>query len=134
MIVIDASAALALAFNEDSFANRFAEQLAAERLIAPPIWRLEVDNVILRNERQHLITAEQGNRVLAALDTICDEIVDSQSDETLEQLAAFARPHQLTAYDAAYLDVALKTAATLLTLDQNLIDAANRLGLPCFAT
>ena len=67
MIVIDASTALAWAFNEDDFADRFADQLASERLLAPPIWRLEVVNVVLRNERQRLITPEQGNRILAAL-------------------------------------------------------------------
>jgi predicted nucleic acid-binding protein len=134
MIVIDASTALAWAFNDDNFADRFADQLASERLLAPPIWRLEVVNVILRNERQRLITLEQGNRILAALNAIDVEIVDSQAAQALEQLAAFARPHQLTAYDAAYLDVALKSSATLLTLDQNLIDAAGRLGVSLMET
>jgi predicted nucleic acid-binding protein len=134
MIVIDASTALAWAFNEDDFADRFAKQLAAERLLAPPIWRLEVVNVMLRNERQRLITAEQGNRILTALHAIGVEIVDTQATQSLEQLADFARPYQLTAYDAAYLDVALKTLATLLTLDQNLKDAAGRLNVPLMAT
>ena len=129
MIVIDASTALAWAFDEDNFADRFANQFSSERLLAPPIWRLEVVNVILRNERQRLITPEQGNRFLAALEAIGVEIVDLQPTHTLEQLAEFARPHQLTAYDAAYLHVALSASATLLTLDQNLKDAAGRLGV-----
>ncbi len=70
MIVVDASTALAWAFDEDDFAERFASQFASEKLLAPPIWRLEVVNVILRNERQKLITPEQGNRILDALDAI----------------------------------------------------------------
>jgi hypothetical protein len=37
VIVIDASTALAWAFNEDDFADRFAAQLASEQLLAPPI-------------------------------------------------------------------------------------------------
>jgi predicted nucleic acid-binding protein len=52
----------------------------------------------------------------------------------LEQLAAFARPYQLTAYDAAYLHVAETKSATMLTLDQNLIDAAKRLAIPSLRT
>jgi predicted nucleic acid-binding protein len=134
MIVIDASTALAWAFNEDDFADRFADQFTSERLLAPPIWRLEVVNVVLRNERQRLITPKQGNRILAALEAIGVEIMDSQSGHSLEQLAVFARPHQLTAYDATYLDIALNTSATLLTLDQNLKDAAGRLGVSCMET
>jgi predicted nucleic acid-binding protein len=90
---------------------------------------LEVVNVILRNERRQLISAEQGNRLLAAIDGIGVEIVDAQADHALEQLATFARPYQLTAYDAAYLNTALASSAALLTLDQNLKDAANRLGV-----
>jgi predicted nucleic acid-binding protein len=134
MIVIDASTALAWVFDEHDFADRFADQFASERLLAPPIWRLEVVNVILRNERQRLITPEQGDRILGTLDAIGVEIVDLQAGHTLEQLAAFARPHQLTAYDAAYLNVALSASATLLTLDQNLKDAAGRLGVSLMET
>ena len=130
MIVIDASTALAWAFDEEDFVGRFAAQFASERLLASPIWRLEVVNAILRNERQRLITPEQGNRLLGALDGIGVEIVDLQSERPLEQLAVFARPHQLTSYDAAYLDVALSASASLFTLDQNLKDAAGRLGVP----
>ena len=134
MIVIDASTPLAWAFDEDDFADRFASQFSSERLLAPPIRRLEVVNVILRNERHQLMTPEQGNRTLAALDAIAVEIVDLQSGHTLEQLAGFARPHQLTAYNAAYLDVALSASATLLTLNQNLKDAATRMGVSLMAT
>lgn len=134
MIVIDASTALAWAFDEEDFAGRFADPIASERILAPPIWRLEVVNVILRNERQRLITPDQGDRILGALGSIGVEIVDPQSEHTLEQLATFARPHQLTAYDAAYLEVALSASAALLTLDQNLKDAAIRLGVPLIET
>jgi hypothetical protein len=50
MIVIDASTALAWAFDEDDFADRFASQFSSERLLAPPIWRLEVVTGLLQND------------------------------------------------------------------------------------
>jgi predicted nucleic acid-binding protein len=128
MIVVDASATLAWAF-EEGIAARITELVASDTLLAPPIWRLEVVNVILRHERRGLVTSSQSEKVLRALEGLRIEIVDSQVARSLDQMAAFARPHQLTSYDAAYLDIAISAASPLITLDQNLKDAAGRLGV-----
>jgi predicted nucleic acid-binding protein len=72
--------------------------------------------------------------IVLSLEFMGVEIVVSQTELQLEQLAAFARPYQLTAYDAAYLHVAETKSATMLTLDQNLIDAAKRLAIPSLRT
>ena len=129
MIVVDASATLAWLFGERDPIDWLAERLTKERLIAPALWRLEVVNAILKKERQKLITVEQGGRFLRTLDAIAVEPVEPPVNRTLEQLALFARPHQLTAYDAIYLELALNRKASLLSLDNNLHDAAKRVGV-----
>ena len=50
-------------------------------------------------------------------------------NRTLSSLAQTARPHQLTAYDAIYLDFAISLALPLLTDDGNLRIAAERVGV-----
>lgn len=129
MIVVDATAAIAWAMHEDDLTDTLTQYFASGRIVAPALWRLEVLNVVLKKERQKFITAQQGDRLLRDLDAIGVDIVDLLSDRSFEQLAQLARPHQLTAYDAIYLDLALATSASLLTLDQNLIDAAGRVGV-----
>ena len=129
MIVVDASATLAWLFGEHDPIDWLTERLANDRLIVPALWRLEVVNAILKKERRKHISEEQGSRFLRNLDAIAVEAVEPPASRTLEQLALFARPHQLTAYDAVYLELALDRSAPLLSLDNNLLDAANRVGV-----
>ncbi|MCA8953155.1 MAG: type II toxin-antitoxin system VapC family toxin [Planctomycetes bacterium] len=44
-------------------------------------------------------------------------------------MANFARPHQLTSYDALYLELAIGVGKPLCTLDHGMQDAARRLGV-----
>ena len=60
MIVVDASATLAWLFDERDPIDWLEDRLTNDRLIVPALWRLEVVNAILKKERQHLITEEQG--------------------------------------------------------------------------
>ena len=48
---------------------------------------------------------------------------------TLASLAQTARPHQLSAYDAVYLDIAISLDLPLFTDDHNLRTAADRMGV-----
>ncbi len=129
MIVVDASAALAWLFLEDDPHGWLAAHLPGPSLLTTAHWRLEVSNGILKKERKRDITPAQADRFLAVLDDLPITIHPPRSEQTLLQLARFARPHQLTTYDAVYLDLALTASASLLTLDKNLIDAAHRLGV-----
>ena len=45
-----------------------------------------------------------------------------------------ARRYQLSAYDAAYLELALRTGLPLATLDADLAKAATSAGVPMFGT
>lgn len=50
-----------------------------------------------------------------------------------KEFAQLARVHQLTAYDAAYLSLAIEAGQPLYTHDKNLAQAAKRAGVPLFA-
>ncbi|MBI3092180.1 MAG: type II toxin-antitoxin system VapC family toxin, partial [Candidatus Tectomicrobia bacterium] len=47
-------------------------------------------------------------------------------------LLSLARTYQLTAYDAAYLELALRTASPLATFDEELVKAAPAAGVALF--
>ncbi|SFI77789.1 type II toxin-antitoxin system VapC family toxin [Planctomicrobium piriforme] len=128
-IVIDASATLSWLFGEDDPGEWIENHLQAGRLIAPSLWQLEVAHAVLKKERQRHLTRQQADSFLGLLDALPIEIVPPPL-RTLQQIAVVARPHQLSAYDATYLDLVIRRQAELLTLDQNLRDAARRLGIP----
>lgn len=50
-----------------------------------------------------------------------------------EIVMALAREYALTAYDATYLDLALRTGATLATFDKKLAEAMRRAGGAVFS-
>lgn len=121
--VIDASilAGLALADERSSRAVAAVERLREETALAPSALFFEIRNVLLVSERRHRIAptgTEEFLRVLArlpiAIDFDCDE----------RRLMPLARKHRLTAYDAAYLELALREGVALATLDAELERAA----------
>jgi predicted nucleic acid-binding protein len=127
-VVIDASAALAWLFGEEQ-AQAHEARLGDFGLVAPSLWRLEVVNAVLVKERRGNITAIQGNKFLQILEAMEIDIAGELAGPGLKQLAVFARPHQLTAYDAAYLELAIEFGLPLWTYDRNMQDAAKRLGV-----
>lgn len=128
-VVIDASATLAWLFGETKPSRKEVKVLQEYRLIAPSLWKIEVANAILVNERRKKITEAQGMRYLSILESLAIEIMLPAANQNVEQLAAFARPHQLTAYDAVYLELAVVTGLPLYTRDRNLQQAAKRMGI-----
>jgi predicted nucleic acid-binding protein len=128
-IVIDASATLAWLFEESTSANAAKNILAASELVAPWLWRLEVTNAILVRERRKLLTVAQASRLLQLIDELAIDLVSEPPSRTAAGLAQTSRPHQLSAYDAVYLDLAVRLALPLFTHDTNLRNAARRIGL-----
>lgn len=121
-LVLDASAALALLRAEPA-AGRFREALADARvgeILVPDHFWLEVANVLMRRYGH---TPAEVAEALQALDELA--LVTATVDRPLSLLAleAMAAGH-LTAYDAAYLALALVTDAGLVTLDAALAAAA----------
>lgn len=132
--VIDASTALAWLFDEGTEGARFEERLTSATFTAPWLWRIEIVNAILVKERRGLISQTQSARLFRSLDALDIDIAPEPMNRSLEQLASVARPHQLTAYDAIYLELAMTLSIPLYTLDKNLQQAALRSGVHLFGS
>ncbi len=128
-VIIDASATLSWLFGEGVPDDWLATNLTSATLRAPSLWRLEVVNAIVVKERRGQISQAQGDRFLQLLDSLPVEIVSSFENQPLEAIAKLAREHQLTSYDAVYLETARTSPASLCTLDNNLRTAALRSGV-----
>ena len=127
--IIDASITLAWIFDEDGRGGVLDKFLRPLNLAAPWRWRLEVANAILVREGRKDLTQVQGMQYLQALESLEIEVLDEPVNRSLSQLAQLARPHQLSAYDAVYLDLAISLNLPLFTDDRNLQHACNRAGV-----
>lgn len=128
--LIDASTTLTWLFNENDRTMSLDKLLPTLDLVAPWLWRLEVVHVILVRERRKTLTQAEGSRYLQSLEALQIDVIGEPTDRTLTGLAQTARPHQLSAYDAVYLDLAIRLGLPLLTDDGNLRSAAERMGVP----
>jgi predicted nucleic acid-binding protein len=121
--VLDASVAgpWALADEPSEAANRIAAKLLIEEAIVPPLWWYEVRNLLVVCERRGRIKKSDSDYFLARLDRYPIRIdPEIARDETL----VLARKHQLTIYEAAYLELAIRSSVSLATLDRALEAAA----------
>ena len=131
MLVLDASAFLAITLADEvsTEAEAMKYALAAAGAIVPPIWALEIQNVLLIAERSGRIT---GDAAVAAMQYakaghIVVDTVNATPSFGAEY--ALARHHNLSIYDATYLELAQRLNTPLMTVDRNLRAAAEALGL-----
>jgi predicted nucleic acid-binding protein len=127
--VIDAPIAATWLLPDESspMADAGYRRLPAEDAWVPSLWWFEMRNIFLINERRGRIDATKSDQALALLANLPIR-VDQQADGTA--LVRLARQHRLTAYDAAYLELALRRALPLATLDRALADAARTEKVP----
>ena len=127
--VIDANVTLAWLFAEDEHRIWMPKDWAEADMVSSWLWRLEVTNAVLVKERRRQITQAQGSRFLQVLESLEIDVVGDRAGRSMEQLALVARPHQLSAYDTVYLDLATTLGLPLCTLYHNLQAAAKRSGV-----
>jgi predicted nucleic acid-binding protein len=125
--VLDASipACWALQDEEDQRAGAAFVRIKAEEAVVPSLWWFEIRNILVVNERRKRITESDTGVFLRGLAGLRIR-VDRQPEEGV--VLRLARTHRLSVYDASYLELALREAIPLATLDAELTAAARAEG------
>ena len=90
-------------------------------------WRYELWNALIVSERGGRLTAEDARQTLADL---AEMRIERDGDHDEARLLALARQWGLSAYDAAYLEVAVRRQLAIASLDNRLVDAATGADVP----
>ena len=130
--VVDASVALAWHFEDEAseYADRVLERLREDRAAAPSIWSLEVANALLVAERRGRLSPAKVARAVELLLELPISIHDVAAELVLGPVLDLARAHGLSAYDAVYLELAMRQGLPLATQDEALRAATQRVGVP----
>lgn len=132
--VLDASVALAWCFEDDPGGEsiRLLRALAASDAIVPQLWTLEVANGLVIAERRQRVDAAKADGFVRTLLALPIAVDPGSRSAAFRDIRPLARSHLLSVYDAAYLELALRMALPLATLDRALGAAAEREGVPRF--
>jgi predicted nucleic acid-binding protein len=133
-IVIDASVALSWCFPDETsdYADSVLLALENQTIMVPAIWAVEITNALLVGERRKRIRRPEIQRFVDLLKGL--SVVEDRQPfaDTVSNVLPLAREYDLSSYDAAYLDVALRREIPLATLDRELQKACTAAGIKIF--
>ena len=133
--VLDASVALAWCFDDEGTPQGWAlfDRLRSAPGHVPALWALEVGNILLGAERRRRITQARTVEFLEILGELDIRVEPDTPGRAFRDVLPLARQQQLTTYDAAYLELAMRLGLPLATKDKALARAAALLRIPTIA-
>lgn len=133
--VLDCSVTMAWCFDDEatSYTNGIRDSLADRRAVVPSLWPLEVANATIAGERRKRLDEARSRRFIALLEALPIDLDGETGRRAFGDIAHLARAHRLSAYDAAYLELAIRRGLPLATLDARLEAAATAAGVTLFA-
>ena len=131
MIVIDASVVVAWLLGEKSgsSADFLFDALPDDEAIAPSHWPFEISNALCVLARAGKLSAGDFQIIMEDIDRFNIQIELPIHPDEIGPLAQFAVTHNLTAYNAAYVQLAFHRQAILVTVDSAMRQAAQKLGV-----
>jgi predicted nucleic acid-binding protein len=104
------------------------DDVLGRQMIAPYIWPLEVASALRKSVRRGRFDLGGARELCAAVAALHVELLSPRSNDPLHHLD-LAVAHDLTPYDALYLELALARRCALATHDTRLGGAARGLGI-----
>ena len=117
---------------ELAYAGKVLDAMKKANALVPATWGLEVANVIAKAEAKGLVTEARSGAFLEMLEGV-DIEMDAATCQHAPDTLQLARHYKLSAYDASYLELALRLGIPLATLDEDLQKAAKKAGVKKFA-
>lgn len=111
------------------YSEMVLSSLAKNKAVVPVIWPMEVANVFVIAERKKRINEAQAAWFVKKASALPIKVDDSKFSETMTAILPIAKKYSLSAYDASYLELAIRLDAPLATLDGKLKTVAKKLDL-----
>jgi predicted nucleic acid-binding protein len=100
---------------------------AREVLHAPPLLQIELASALVKLAHRRKITPAAISDILTGFEAL--ELVIDRTPPTARTIASMCRRHALSAYDAAYFELAMRLELPLAARDGPLVEAARKAGI-----
>jgi predicted nucleic acid-binding protein len=130
LIVLDASTAIDWLFEQTPASASLDAALRDAPVIVPSHWPLEIANTLRSDLRDRKVSIADFHAIIDRLDALDFRIEQPIDVHEIGPLSQFAVTHDLTACDAAYVQLALQQQGILATLDRAMRKAAAFMNIP----
>jgi predicted nucleic acid-binding protein len=128
-VLVDASVSAGWFLKDEvnEYSEWILDQMQSEEPVyVPSAWLLEITNLLFNAQRRRRIDRKYRDEALAQIPRLSLTMLAAPTIADLATLSHYSDKHQLTAYDAEYLRLAVERKYILATLDGNLLAAAKR--------
>lgn len=127
--VVDASVSAAWFLPDEAtpFTEAALQATAAVEVWVPALWLLEVGNLLLSAQRRKRIGAAKRRELVGAAAALRLRV--DREPVSMVELDALAARHKFSAYDAAYLELAVRRSLPLATVDAALMSSLAAAGV-----
>jgi predicted nucleic acid-binding protein len=131
--VLDSSLALAWALPDehseqaDGILDLFSSQ---DGFWVPALWWYEISNALLMAQKRNRLKEADRLRLIDLYSLLPLQTDTPFHWEAIRRFQELALVYSLSAYEASYLELALRKGIGLATLDRHLLKAAEKAGIP----
>ena len=130
--IIDCSSTISLFLPDEinnDYTNKLYDSFKNNACVVPSLWCYELSNVLLSSKKRNRINDNQINEIVNLIYDLPVEIENINFCYIQNNIFNIANDNNLSAYDASYLELAIRFNCSLATLDKKLIDVAKKLNV-----
>jgi predicted nucleic acid-binding protein len=132
--ILDCSVTMAWYFKDEAnaYAKAVRRSLSGVGAVVPGLWPLEVANILVLGERHRRSTEAEASKWLRYMQMLPIRVDDETAARAWSDALHIARSYDLSAYDASYLELAIRLGLPLASLDDKLKATAASAGVAEF--
>jgi predicted nucleic acid-binding protein len=116
----------------NAYAKAVRRSLSGRGAVVPAMWPVEVANILVLGERRHRSTEAEASKWLGYLQQLPIRVDEETAARAWSDILHVARSYDLSAYDASYLELAIRLGLPLASLDDQLKATAASAGVTEF--
>ncbi len=131
--VLDCSVFMSWCLNEKTIkeSSKILKSITRHTIVVPSLWCYEVTNVLTMAVRKNKLTVAQTHNLMNDIHLLPIEF-DKPTVENISNIFSIADQHKLSAYDASYIELALRKNIKLASFDKEVVKTAEKLGIHMF--
>jgi len=118
--------------SDQVYAEKVLKSLIDTNAMVPNLWHLEATNVLLGAEKRSELSIGEVEGFISQLEGLPIKVDPLTSNQSFTHILSLSRAYNLSSYDAAYLELAIRESIPLASLDKNLLKAAKKAGVQIY--